>query len=343
VTLAGRVAVVAGATRGAGRGIACMLGAAGAIVYCTGRSTRDHAATPGRPETIEQTAELVTQHGGTGIAVRTDHTRDDEVAALFERIRAERGRLDILVNDVWGGDALIDWNAKFWTIDMAAVRTLMEQAIYSHLLTSRHAAPLMVAQRSGLIVEVTDGELAGYRGQVLYDLVKASVTRLGYTMAWDLLDTGVTALAISPGYLRSEAMLERFGVSEANWRDGIARDPLFAESETPFYVGRAIVALASDPLVGRKAGATLFAADVAQEYGFTDIDGRTPHFWRKVDQHLDALSRGDAALEPDMRGLMQHRYSLIHRQVERRDDAERFAAKLGLDDLGAGLRPLPRG
>jgi NAD(P)-dependent dehydrogenase (short-subunit alcohol dehydrogenase family) len=343
MTLAGRVAVVAGATRGAGRGIACMLGAAGAIVYCTGRSTRDHAATPGRPETIEETAELVVAHGGTGIPVRTDHTREDEVAALFERIRMDRGRLDIVVNDVWGGDALIDWSAKFWTIDMVAVRTLMERAIYSHLLTSRYAAPLLIAQRSGLIVEVTDGELAGYRGQVLYDLVKASVNRLGYTMAWDLLDTGVTALTISPGFLRSEAVLDGFGVTEANWRDAIARDPLFAESETPFFVGRAVAALAADPHVGRKAGDALFAADVALEYGFTDIDGRAPHFWRAIDERLGALVRSQDELDPRMRALMQHRYSMTHRESERRDEAERYAAKLGLDELGDGLRTARRG
>lgn len=337
--LAGRVAVVAGATRGAGRGIACMLGAEGAIVYCTGRSTREHAATPGRPETIEETAALVSQHGGTGIALRTDHTREDEVVALFERVQRDHGRLDILVNDVWGGDSLIDWSAKFWTLDMAAVHTLMERAIYSHLLTSRYAAPLMIAQKSGLIVEVTDGDLGGYRGQVLYDLVKASVIRLGYTMAWDLLDSDVTALTISPGFLRSEAVLESFGVTDANWRDGIKRDPLFAQSETPFYVGRAVVALAADPNVRAKAGAAYFAADLASEYGFTDVDGRTPHFWRSVDEHLAGLARSDDALEPNMRGLMQHRYSMIHREPARRAEAEVLAARLELD-LGAGLRPM---
>jgi NAD(P)-dependent dehydrogenase (short-subunit alcohol dehydrogenase family) len=339
VTLAGRVAVVAGATRGAGRGIACMLGAAGAAVYCTGRSTRDHAATPGRSETIEETAERVTEHGGTGIAVRTDHTREDEVVALFERVQRERGRLDILVNDVWGGDTLIDWSAKFWTLDMGAVRTLMERAIYSHLLTSRHGAPLMVAQKSGLIVEITDGNLGGYRGQVLYDLVKASINRLGYTMAWDLLDSGVTALTVSPGFLRSEAILEGFGVTEANWRDGIKSDPLFAESETPFYVGRAVAALAADPKVSEKSGAAFFAADLASEYGFTDVDGRTPHFWRGIDQHLATLARSAAPLEPQTRWLMQHRYSMIHREPARRNEAEALAAKLELD-LGDGLRPI---
>jgi NAD(P)-dependent dehydrogenase (short-subunit alcohol dehydrogenase family) len=314
-----------------------MLGAAGAVVYCTGRSTREHAATPGRPETIEDTAALVTEHGGTGIAVRTDHTQEGEVVALFERVQRDHGRLDILVNDVWGGDTLIDWGAKFWTLDMAAVRTLMERAIYSHLLTSRYAAPLMIAQKSGLIVEVTDGDLGGYRGQVLYDLVKASVIRLGYTMAWDLLDTGVTALTISPGFLRSEAILDAFGVTEANWRDGIKRDPLFAQSETPFYVGRAVAALAADPNVRTKAGAAFFAADLAAEYGFTDVDGRTPHFWRGVDKHLDGLARSDAALEPQMQRLMQHRYGMIHREPDRRHEAAALAGKLGLD-LGAGLR-----
>jgi NAD(P)-dependent dehydrogenase (short-subunit alcohol dehydrogenase family) len=339
--LDGRVALVAGATRGAGRGIACMLGAVGATVYCSGRSIRGHIATPGRTETIEETAERVTLHGGVGIAVRTDHTREADVAALFERIDAEHGRLDVLVNDVWGGDALIDWNAKFWDIDADAARTLLERAVLSHLLTSRHGAARMIARGSGLIVEVTDGDVAGYRGQLLYDLVKASVIRLGYAMAWDLRGSGVTALTVSPGFLRSETVLDQFAVTEANWRDAIARDPLFAESETPFYVGRAVAALAADPNVARHAGAVLFAADLAEQYDFTDIDGRRPHFWRAFDARIEALLSGGALTDED-RALLQHRYGLIHREPGRAALALALMAKLGLDDLGSGLAPMAR-
>ena len=188
--LDGQVALVAGATRAAGRGIALELAAAGAKVYCTGRSTRGHPATPGRPETIEETAELIGAAGGRAVAIRVDHTVETEVEALATRIRADEGRLDILVNDIWGGDDLVAWGAKFWTIDIAAVRTLVERAILSHLITARYLAPLMVEAKRGLIVEVTDGEFAGYRGQLLYDLIKSSVNRLAYAMAWDLAGTG---------------------------------------------------------------------------------------------------------------------------------------------------------
>ena len=203
---------------------------------------------------------LVGEHGGEGVAVRVDHTQEEEVAALIARIETERGRLDVLVNDIWGGDPVIDWGAKFWKLDIAAVRALVDQAIMSHLITARHVAPLMVRQGSGLIVEVTDGHHDGYRGQLLYDLVKNTVNRLGYAMAWDLHGTGVTALALSPGFLRSEAVLGHFGVSAANWRDGVARDPFFGESETPFFVGRAVAALAADLQAHRKAGQVLFAS-----------------------------------------------------------------------------------
>ena len=248
--LEGQVALVAGATRAAGRGIARELAAAGAKVWCTGRSTRGAPATPGRPETIEETAELIQAAGGEAIAVRVDHTVEAEVEALAARVKAEDGRLDILVNDIWGGDELIDWGAPFWKQDMAAVRTLVDRAVLSHWITARHFAPMMVEANRGLIVEVTDGEAAGYRSQLLYDFCKASANRLAYAMAWDLARTGVTALALSPGFLRSEAMLERFGVTEATWRDATRDDPDFAFSETPHFVGRAVAALA-----GRPAGA----------------------------------------------------------------------------------------
>ncbi|GEM85214.1 SDR family oxidoreductase [Meiothermus hypogaeus] len=290
--LKGKIAVVAGATRGCGRGIAVELGAAGATVYCTGRSTKGHPSDLNRPETIEETAELVTQAGGKGIAVRVDHTKEDQVKDLFERVKAEQGKLDILVNDVWGGDALVEWGKPFWELDMAQGWRLLERSVYSHLLTSRYAVPLMLEQNAGLIIEVTDGDTLNYRGHFFYDLVKTTVIRLAHNMAEEFRSNryqsdgsrlpeaakNITALALTPGFLRSEAMLEHFGVSEANWRDAIAQNPYYAESETPHYIGRAVVALASDPKVHEKAGQALATWHLSREYGFTDIDGRAPHW-----------------------------------------------------------------
>ena len=291
----------------------------------------------GRPETIEETAALVDAQGGEGVAVRTDHTREAEVAALVARIEAERGRLDILVNDIWGGDPMIDWSAKFWQLDIEAVRTLVEQAVFSHLITARHAAPLMLRQGSGLIVEVSDGHHEGYRGQLLYDLVKSTVNRLGYAMAWDLVGTGVTALALCPGFLRSEAVLGHFGVAEANWREAVAKDPFFAESESPFFVGRAVAALAADPDVHRKAGRVLFAVDLAGEYGFTDVDGRRPAFPPMFERVTAALAQCEGDLEADERFLVFARYLQIHREPAEAGKARLLAAKLGLANLGPGL------
>ena len=337
--LDGKVALVAGATRGAGRGIACMLGAAGAVVYCTGRTGAGQASPLGRPETIEETAALVDGEGGEGVAVRTDHTREEEVAALIARVEKERGRLDILVNDIWGGDPMIDWGAKFWQLDIGTVRALVEQAVVSHLVTTRHAAPLMLRQGSGLIVEVSDGHHEGYRGQLLYDLVKSTVNRLGYAMAWDLHGTGVTALALCPGFLRSEAVLGHFGVSEANWRDAVAKDPFFAESESPFFVGQAVVSLAADPAVHRKAGQVLFAADLAEAYGFTDVDGRRPAFHAMFERVTAGSAESDGDLEPDERFLVLARYMQVHKEPAQADKARRLAVKLGFADLGPGLGP----
>ena len=290
--LRGQVAVVAGATRGAGRGIARMLGAAGATVYCTGRSVRGRPATAGRPETIDETAELVTTEGGRGIAVQTDHTVESEVERLFERVRAQENRLDVLVNDIWGGDALTEWGSPFWAVSVAQGQKLLERAVHSHVITSRHGVPLMVERGAGLIVEVTDGDTMGYRGNLFYDLAKNAVIRLAYAMAGDLhAHPGVTALAITPGFLRSEHVLDHFGVSEANWRDAIEKDPYFAESETPCYVGRAVAALAADPHIKEKSGRLLSSWGLAKEYAFTDVDGRRPDwgafFLRNVAEILD--------------------------------------------------------
>ena len=327
--LDGKVAVGAGATRGAGRGIACALGEAGATVYCTGRSVRGRSATPGRPECIEDTADLVTERGGRGVAVQTDHTREDEVVALFERVRADHGRLDVLVNDIWGGDALTEWGKRFWEVDVATGFTILERAVHTHVITSRHATPLMLEGDAGLIVEMTDGAFGGYRSQLFYDLAKTSVMRLAYAMSVELKQAGssVTALALTPGFLRSEAVLGHFGVTEANWREGIAQDPGFAASESPLFVGRAIVALATDPDLPTKAGGAYSSWGLAREYGFDDYDGRRPHW----DDHLDAwvaeiLDR-DAPTD-DERMILTFRLPQLDFDPERAHDRARIAAFL---------------
>ena len=285
--LRGTVAVVAGATRGAGRGIAAMLGQAGATVYVTGRSIRGSPATAGRPETIEGTAELVTAGGGLGIAVRVDHTIEDEVKTLFERVQREQdGRLDLLVNDVWGGDELTEWGAPFWEHSLRQGLLVQDRAVRSHIVTSYYGAPLMVARGRGLIIEVTDGVDYEYRGNLFYSLAKISSIHLATAMAEDLRPHHVTALAVTPGYLRSEAMLDGFGVTEENWRDAIQKDPHFAASETPYYVGRAVVALACDPHAADKAGKTLSSWDLARAYGFTDVDGRQPNWGQYFAEHI---------------------------------------------------------
>ncbi len=337
--LHGQVALVAGATRGAGRGIAIELAATGAVVWCTGRSAGGNAATPGRPETLEQTVELIRTGGGEARAERCDHTDEAQVQALLERVRAESGRLDILVNDVWGGDALIDWTAKFWQIDSTAVRTLTERAILSHWTTAKYAAPLMVEAGRGLIVEVTDGETPGYRGQWLYDFVKSSVIRLGYAMAWDFVGTGVTALTVTPGFLRSEHVLQHFGVTEANWRDAIEKDPTFAESETPRFIGRGIAALAADPHVASKSGLCLHACQLAHEYGLTDLDGRVPKFWAALDRWIDGQIANGVAPDAHERWIGRARYGHIHLDPTYHDRALRYAERYDLQDVGAGLKP----
>jgi NAD(P)-dependent dehydrogenase (short-subunit alcohol dehydrogenase family) len=269
-----------------------MLGEAGATVYCSGRSTRARPATPGRSETIEETAELVTAAGGRGIAVRTDHSVEEEVKALFAQVIGESGKLDILVNDIWGGDDITQWQ-PFWTLDSAQGFQMLDQAVRTHILTSRHAAPHMIERKSGLIVEITDGDHHGYRGTLFYDLAKNAAIRLAFAMAAELRTTGVTALAVTPGFLRSEAMLERFGVTEHNWRDAAGKAQGFESSETPCYVGRAVAALAADPNVHAKAGGVYASWTLAREYGFTDIDGNSPHWGDYVAKSLtDILDRG---------------------------------------------------
>jgi NAD(P)-dependent dehydrogenase (short-subunit alcohol dehydrogenase family) len=282
--LEGTIALVAGATRGAGRGIAVSLGEAGATVYCTGRSTRAARSEYDRPETLEETAELVDQAGGHGIAVPTDHLEPGQVKALVERIDAERGRLHVLVNDIWGGEKLFDWYKPVWEHDLANGLRLLDLAIKTHLITSHFALPLLIREPGGLVVEMTDGtaeyNATTYRISAFYDLAKTAVIRLAFAQSKDLAPHGATAVALTPGWLRSEMMLDAFGVTEANWRDATERIPHFGISETPRYVGRAVAALAADPDLARHNGASLSSGGLAREYGFTDLDGSRPDCWR---------------------------------------------------------------
>lgn len=297
--LADRVALVAGATRGCGRAIAVELGALGATVYGTGRSTRQARSVIDRPETIEDTAELVTAAGGEGIAVRCDHSEPDDVAALVARIRADHGRLDVLVHDVWGGDHLVTWGKAIWEHPLDATLTVVRNGIETHLITAHHAIPLLLESDDGLLVEVGDGKGdVPYRMNMPYDVVKHSVVRLGEGLAWELRSRGVTALSVTPGYLRSEAMLEAFGVTEETWRDAADRVDYFEHSETPYLLGRGVAALAADPQRARFAGQCLGSWDLMHEYGFTDADGARPD-WGAVDREArgHALTEGHPAAE----------------------------------------------
>ncbi|PRY01994.1 SDR family oxidoreductase [Allonocardiopsis opalescens] len=281
--LYGRVALVAGATRGAGRGIAVELGAAGATVYCTGRTTRSRRSEMNRPETIEETAELVGEAGGRGVAVAVDHLEPGAVGALVERIDREHGRLDVLVNDVWGGDPLTAWGVPLWEHSLADGLRLLRLAVDSHIITSAHALPLLVRRPGGLVIEVTDGtDTGGYRGSFYYDLAKSSVIRMAAAQAAELRPHGGSAVALTPGFLRSEAMLDHFGVTADTWRK--AADPHFRASETPAFVGRAAAALAADPDRARWSGQALSSWGLAREYGFTDSDGTRPDWGRYFEE-----------------------------------------------------------
>ncbi|TLS42788.1 SDR family oxidoreductase [Streptomyces montanus] len=297
--LEGKIALVAGATRGAGRAMAVELGRAGATVYATGRTTRDHMSEVGRStETIEETAELVDAAAGTkgrGIAVPTDHLEPDQVRALVERIDREQGRLDILVNDLWGGDVHLDMGASeqpnMWEMDLAKGLRVLRLGIESHIVTSHCALPLLVRNPGGLLVEVTDGTEEfnrQYRKPFFYDLAKTTPIRMTHDLGEELKEYGCTAVCLTPGWLRSEAMLDSaFHVTEENWQDACEQAPHFAISESPTYIGRALAALAADPDVARWNGQSLSSGGLAQEYGFTDVDGSAPDAWRyltEVDQ-----------------------------------------------------------
>ncbi|MBD2872324.1 SDR family oxidoreductase [Paenibacillus arenilitoris] len=281
--LAGKIAVVAGATRGAGRGIAASLGEAGATVYCTGRSVRGQASDLNRSETIEETAELVSSLGGLGIPVRADHTVPEDVEALFERIKDEQdGRLDLLVNNIWGGEQLTEWEKPFWEHSLRKGLLMQERAVKAHLITSHYGAPLMVKRKTGLIVEVTDGIDYRYRGSLFYSLAKISPIHLAEAMAADLKPHGVAAVAVTPGFLRSEEMLKHFGVTKDNWMDAVhggkPQAEHFGQSETPYFVGRGIAALAAVRNLPERSGRVFPSWQLSDEFGITDIDGRRPHW-----------------------------------------------------------------
>ena len=294
--LSGKVALVAGATRGAGRAFAVELAAAGATVYATGRSSEDRRSEMGRPETIEGTAIRAAEAGGKAVPVVCDHLDPSQVRALVSRIESDQGRLDILVNNIWGGDHLTGWDAKLWEHDLDAGLRILRLAIDTHIITSHAAIPLLIKEPGGLVIEVTDGDAefnADYRGTFFYDLAKVTPHRIALALARELADHEATAVSLSPGWLRSEAMLEHFGVTEDNWRDGTAKDPHFCISETPHYVARAAVALAADPDRARFNGQSLASWDLGPTYGVTDLDGTQPHMLRYFREVIDAGKPAD--------------------------------------------------
>jgi NAD(P)-dependent dehydrogenase (short-subunit alcohol dehydrogenase family) len=290
--LTGKVALVAGATRGAGRAIAVELARAGAVVYATGRSTRSSRSEYDRPETIEETGELIEAAGGEGVALSVDHLEADQVAALVRRIDTDRGRLDVLVHSIWGGETLFEWNAKLWEHNLDSGLRLLRLAVDTHLITGHHALPLLIRRPGGLVVEMTDGtadyNASNYRVSAFYDLAKSAVLRLAWCLGHELAEFGCAAVALTPGWMRSEMMLDHYGVTESNWRDALDRSGHFGISESPAFTGRAVAALAADPDVARWNQASLSSGQLAKEYGFVDVDGSAPDAWRYLVEVQDA-------------------------------------------------------
>ena len=294
--LEGKVALVAGATRAAGRGIAVQLGAAGATVYATGRTTRSQRSEMDRPETIEETAALVDEAGGHGIAVRVDHLAPDEVRALVARIEQEQAGLHVLVNDIWGATKM-EWDKSVWESDLEYGLRTLRLAVDTHVITSHFALPLLIKTQGGLVVEVNDGtdeyNATNYRVSFFYDIAKATVNRMAFALGHELQPYGATAVSVTPGWLRSEAMLDAYQVTEANWLDATKVSPHFAISESPAFVGRAVVALAQDPDVARWNGKSVSSGELAKVYGFTDLDGSRPDAWRYLVEVQDAGKPAD--------------------------------------------------
>jgi NAD(P)-dependent dehydrogenase (short-subunit alcohol dehydrogenase family) len=284
--LEGKIAVVAGATRGAGRGIATALGELGATVYCTGRSVPGSPGMKGRSETIHETAEIVTARGGRGIAVQVDHTVPDQVARLFEQV----GELDILINDIWGGDELTEWGKKLWETKLEDGLTMIDRSIKTHIITSYYGLPRV--RKGGLVVEITDGNAYFYRGHFFYDLVKTTVIRMAFSLSQELQGRDITAVAVTPGFLRSEWMLDQFGVTEENWRDAAEKVNSFIASETPLFVGRGIAAMAADPNVRSRNGRVVASWELGEEYGVVDADGARPHFLRWLEENEPKMAAG---------------------------------------------------
>ncbi|WP_058302961.1 SDR family oxidoreductase [Gorillibacterium timonense] len=291
-SLHGKVALVAGGTRGAGRGIAVELGVAGATVYITGRTTRAERSEYNRPETIEETEELITKAGGRGIAIKTDHLIPEQVQALAERIEQEQGRLDILVNDIWGAEHLAEWHVPIWEHSLEKGLRMLRLAIDSHLITNHFVLPLLIKNKNGLIIEMTDGTFEynhkNYRISMFYDQAKTSIIRMAWALAREVQPYQCTAVALTPGWMRSEIMLEHFMTNEENWQEAAAKEPHFLISESPRYVGRAVAALAGDPQVVRWNGQSLSSGELAQIYGFTDVDGSQPDCWRYLVEVMEA-------------------------------------------------------
>jgi len=282
--LTGRVVLVAGATRGAGRGIARAFGDAGATVYCTGRSVTGKPSPYGRPETIDETAAMITAAGGTAVALRVDHTNENEVKALFRRIMRAHGRIDAVVDSVAGEDPLMGLYGSLWEADLKTADAVFRQGLTSRIITAKHAALAMMPARRGLIVEVTENDMIGGGGNPMAQAVKMAQKVLPLFWAAELAPHRIAVMAVTPGFLRSESMLQHFGVTEDTWRDAGKQDSNFLQSESPLFVGRAIAALAADPKVLDRTGMLFGSWELGRDYGLSDYDGRRPDWGRhKID------------------------------------------------------------